>query len=216
MAYNGTKRKEKAELTRQRIYETAERLSAARGFSEISVNEIIREAGVSKGAFYFHFPSKDSFFTSLISDYVEKLDTDYEAYLDTFSDDVATGQILCGLVGEIADAITGQVGVDRMKAVYKAQLTKDYDTSVVMSYNRGLYTLFSRVLKRGIARGEFRADIQHDELSRQMVTVLRGITYEWCIRYPDYDYKAQALSLFGLLLSGLYACRSAKPPADYK
>jgi hypothetical protein len=34
---------------------------------------------------------------------------------------------------------------------------------------------------------------------------LRGITYEWCIRYPDFDYKAQALSYFDLLLKGLRA-----------
>lgn len=204
MAYNGKKRKERAELTKQKIYETADRLYAARSFNEISVNDIIREAGVSKGAFYFHYPSKDTLLTSLISNYVVKLDTDYEAFLDTFSDDAPTGHMLCRLVGKIADIITEQVGIDRIKTVYKAHLTKDYDTSIVMSYNRGIYTLFNRVLERGIARGEFRLDMQPDVLSRQMMTALRGITYEWCIRYPDYDYKAQALSHFELLLTGLY------------
>lgn len=204
MAYDGRKRKERSELTRQKIYETAERLFAAHGFNEISVNDIIHEAGVSKGAFYFHFPSKDMLSTSLISDYVMKLDKDYEAFLDTFPDDAPTRHMLYRLVEEIADIISGQVGIDKIKTVYKAHLTKDFDTSVVMSYNRGIYTLFNRVLERGIARGEFRLDMQPDVLSKQMMTALRGITYEWCIRYPDYDYKAQALSHFELLLTGLY------------
>lgn len=205
MPYNGGKRKEGAELTRQKIYETADRLFSSRSFNEISVNDIIREAGVSKGAFYFHFPSKDTLFTSLISDYVARLDTDYETFLGTFTDSVPTGHMLCRLVGEIADIITGKVGFDKIKTVYKANLTKDYDTSAVMDYSRRIYTLFSKVLERGIARGEFRADTQPDEMSKQMMTALRGITYEWCIRYPDYDYKAEALSHFEMLMTGLYA-----------
>jgi hypothetical protein len=34
---------------------------------------------------------------------------------------------------------------------------------------------------------------------------IRGVTYEWCIRFPDYDYKAEALAHFTLLLKGLRA-----------
>jgi len=203
MAYNGEKRKEKARLTRQKIYETADRMFTTRSYSEISINSIIKEAGVSKGAFYFHFASKDELFTTLIDDYVIRLDTDYKAYLDTFPDDTPAGHVLCELIGKVADLITGEVGYDKMKTVYKAQLTRDYDTSMVLSYNRGIYAMFSRVLERGIERGEFRADIQPDMIARHMMMALRGITYEWCVRYPDYDYKAQALSHFEILLKGL-------------
>lgn len=207
MTYNGKKRKEKAELTRQKIYETADRMFATRSYSEISVNAIIQNAGVSKGAFYFHFASKDALFTTLIHDYVIRLDADYQAYLDTFPEDAPAGYILRELVGKIAELITQEVGFDKIKTVYKAQLTSDYDTSMVSSYSRQIYPMFSRVLKRGIARGEFRADIQPDAAARQMMMALRGITYEWCIRYPNFDYKAQALSLFELLLKGVYAGR---------
>jgi AcrR family transcriptional regulator len=203
MAYNGRKRKEKAELTRQKIYETADRMFGARSYSQISVNDIIKEAGVSKGAFYFHFASKDALFTSLINDYVVRLDTDYQAFLDTFPDDAPTEHVLRKLVGKIADLITGEIGFDKIKTVYKAALTSDYDTSMVLSYNRGIYTMFSRVLERGIARGEFRTDTQPDVLARHMMIAFRGVTYEWCVRYPDFDYKAQALAHFKLLLEGL-------------
>ena len=203
MTYNGKKRKEKAELTRQKIYKTADKMFAARSYNEISVNAIIKEAGVSKGAFYFHFASKDELFTTLIDDYVIRLDTNYQAYLDTFPDDAPAGYVLRELVGKIAGLITEEVGFEKMKTVYKAQITSDYDTSMVLSYNRGIYAMFSRVLERGIKNGEFRSDIQPDVLARHMMTALRGITYEWCIRYPDFDYKAQALSHFDILIKGL-------------
>ena len=203
MAYNGERRKEKSKLTRQIIYETADSMFATRGYSEISVNDIIKEAGVSKGAFYFHFASKDELITSLIDDYVKRLDSDYESYLDTFPSDAQTEDVLIELVGKIAELITLEVGFDRMKTLYKAQLTNDYDTSMVLSYNRGIYSMFSTLLARGMTRGEFRADIPPDRLAKHLMVVFRGITYEWCIRYPDFDYKEQALAQFDLLLKGM-------------
>ncbi len=203
MAYNGENRKEKSKLTRQRIYETADAMLATRGYSEISVNDIIKEAGVSKGAFYFHFASKDELFTSLIDDYVKRLDADYESYLDSFPNDARAEYVLIELVGKIAETVTLRVGYDNMLTLYKAQLTNDYDTSMVLSYNRRIYSMLSSVLARGMTRGEFRADIPPDILAKHMMVAFRGITYEWCARYPDFDYKAQALALFELLLKGI-------------
>ncbi len=203
MAYNGENRKEKSKLTRQRIYETADAMLATRGYSEISVNDIIKEAGVSKGAFYFHFASKDELFTSLIDDYVKRLDADYESYLDSFPNDARAEYVLIELVGKIAETVTLRVGYDNMLTLYKAQLTNDYDTSMVLSYNRRIYSMLSSVLARGMTRGEFRADIPPDILAKHMMVAFRGITYEWCARYPDFDYKAQAFALFELLLKGI-------------
>ena len=203
MAYNSENRKEKSKLTRQKIYETADGMLATRGYSEISVNDIIKEAGVSKGAFYYHFESKDVLFTSLIDDYVKRLDSEYESYLDTFPSDARAEDVLIELAGKIAELITMQVGFDKMKTIYKAQLTNDYDTSMVLSYNRGIYSMFSTLLARGMTRGEFRSDIPPDVLAKHMMVAFRGITYEWCIRYPDFDYKAQVLAHFDLLLKGL-------------
>ena len=45
--------------TRQRIEEAATRLFVARGITETSVRDITREVGISEGALYRHFESKD-------------------------------------------------------------------------------------------------------------------------------------------------------------
>lgn len=42
------------------IIETASKLFAKKGFSSTSVQEIAEECGISKGAFYLHFKSKDA------------------------------------------------------------------------------------------------------------------------------------------------------------
>ena len=48
-----------AEATREKILDAAIEVLAARGYDAANVDEIVRRCGASKGAFYFHFPSKE-------------------------------------------------------------------------------------------------------------------------------------------------------------
>lgn len=49
----------RAERTRSSIVETAARAFAEFGYDGISLNELVEATGMSKGAFYFHFSSKE-------------------------------------------------------------------------------------------------------------------------------------------------------------
>jgi AcrR family transcriptional regulator len=65
--------------TRSKILHAAQDLFSRSGFESASVSEICRLAGISKGAFYHHFPSKQSVFLELLSDWLKGLDTGLEA-----------------------------------------------------------------------------------------------------------------------------------------
>lgn len=189
--------------TKKKIYETAERLFEKYGSDNVSVDSIVGMAGISKGGFYVHFDSKDSLITSLINDYVKKVDLNYKSYLDSLPPKTAVSDILISFVGKIADTLTDIIGYDNIKTLYKVQITKTINTDAVMSYNRELYKMFSDMLSEGIQRGEFRSDIAVDMLTKHCITALRGLTYEWCIRYPDFDLKEQSLMNFEILLNGI-------------
>jgi TetR/AcrR family transcriptional regulator, transcriptional repressor for nem operon len=45
---------------REKLLEAALKLIRARGYSATSVDDLCKEAGVTKGAFFHHFPSKDA------------------------------------------------------------------------------------------------------------------------------------------------------------
>ena len=49
----------RARFTRRRILECAAAAFARDGYDGTSLNEVIRESGLTKGAFYFHFGSKE-------------------------------------------------------------------------------------------------------------------------------------------------------------
>ncbi len=64
----------RSEITYQTLLAAAERLFAAQGYNAVSVEAICREAGVSKGAFYHHFPSKQAVFLALLQRWLMHLE----------------------------------------------------------------------------------------------------------------------------------------------
>lgn len=68
------KEKEKA------IIEAAIKLYATKGFASTSIQEIVSESGISKGAFYLYFKSKDALMIAILEYYFDYIQKKLEAY----------------------------------------------------------------------------------------------------------------------------------------
>jgi TetR/AcrR family transcriptional repressor of nem operon len=55
--------------TRQHILDTAQRLMARKGYTAVGLTEVLSEAGVPKGSFYYYFSSKENFGEELMKHY---------------------------------------------------------------------------------------------------------------------------------------------------
>lgn len=69
------------------ILATAERLLDERPFSEISVDDLAKGAGLSRPTFYFYFPSKDAVLLTLVERVVLEADAASEGLADNMPDD---------------------------------------------------------------------------------------------------------------------------------
>lgn len=68
------KEKEKA------IIEAAIKLYATKGFASTSIQEIVSESGISKGAFYLYFKSKDALLIAILEYYFDYIQKKLDAY----------------------------------------------------------------------------------------------------------------------------------------
>lgn len=64
-------RQEQRQQTRARLVEAALRIFAEQGYDHATVEEISLAAGHSKGAYYFHFDSKEDIFLELLSLWID-------------------------------------------------------------------------------------------------------------------------------------------------
>lgn len=65
---------QRSEETRQKILQAAEALFAQKGYDATGVADLCEACGVSKGAFYHHFPTKQAVFLALLEDWLKQLD----------------------------------------------------------------------------------------------------------------------------------------------
>ncbi|MFJ4781474.1 ScbR family autoregulator-binding transcription factor [Streptomyces sp. NPDC088762] len=61
-------RQERAEITRQAILDGAATAFDRSGFDGTSLSDVVKHAGVTKGALYFHFPSKEALARTLMDE----------------------------------------------------------------------------------------------------------------------------------------------------
>src|SRR5215472_2996945 len=74
---------ERGQATREQLLAVATRLFAERGYDDTSIELVLQESGVSRGALYYHFKSKEALF---------------EAVLDGVGQDVA-GRLQAAMAG---------------------------------------------------------------------------------------------------------------------
>lgn len=198
-----SKRKLQAAKTKRKIFEAATQLANEYGIENVSVDSIVGAAGVSKGAFYVHYESKDALIVDLVNEYTNIADMDYKSFLKSLSDHKSSLDILILLAEKVAHYIENNIGFENMRLLYISHLTKNIDTSSAMNYSREIYKLFTDTLENGVREGELREDIPVESQVRHLIVAIRGVVFEWCIRYPNYNLKEQLLNHYKILLYGL-------------
>lgn len=76
-------REESREQTRQRLLEAAAALLVKKGLAAVSVEDIAKHAGYTRGAFYSNFKSKTDLFIELLKRSHQHIQQELQAFLDT-------------------------------------------------------------------------------------------------------------------------------------
>lgn len=62
----------RAKRTRRHLLAAARRVLAERGYADATIDDVAREAGCSKGAYYFHFSSKEEVLLAVVDDWIRE------------------------------------------------------------------------------------------------------------------------------------------------
>jgi AcrR family transcriptional regulator len=192
--------------TKQKIFEAAEILFTKHGIENVSVESITKKAGVAKGSFYLHFDSKKALITEMIAAIVSDVDIDYQHFFESVPKEASASDLLYDTVDKVINVLVEYLGYKHLRILYDALLDERVDASSAIAPTRQLNRIFETIIAMGIQSGEFDPAIEPPLLATHLMLALRGLTYEWCIRYPDMDLRETAHIHIKLLVNGIRNC----------
>ena len=131
------------------------------------------------------------------------MDFNYRSYLKSLLSDIPVSEKLTKVIHKIADIITNEIGYELMRLLYEVNISKAIDTSSLLDYNRDIYHVLRLIIEQGIEQGQFKKDLSSSTIAIHIVLALRGLTYEWCVRYPDFEYKTHCIEHIQMLIEGI-------------
>ncbi|MEU4829611.1 TetR/AcrR family transcriptional regulator [Streptosporangium sp. NPDC023615] len=146
------------EPVRQRLLGEATRLFAERGFESTSVQEVVSAAGVTKGAMYHYFDSKDDLLHEIYGRVLRMQMERLTRIADGF------GPVPERLHAAAADVVTTTVeNLDDSKIFFRSMHLLAPDTrKVVRAERRNYHERFRDLVVEGQREGTFRDDIPAD------------------------------------------------------
>jgi AcrR family transcriptional regulator len=195
-------RQQRGEETRAHLIETAARSFAEQGYDATSVAEICLRAGVSKGAFYHHFDSKQDLFLDLLDFWLRGLVQQLEvARLGAST--MPGGLIRMAEEARIVFEMAGQYVPIFLEFFAQARRDPAILERTVETY-RTYRNFFARLIQAGIEDGSLR-EVDPDLASQVILSMAIGLLWQ-SVHYPaESDWGDVAVRGVRLLLRGLEA-----------
>jgi len=205
--------KEAAAITREQLLDAAERVFRARGVSGSTLAQVAAEAGVTRGALYWHFRDKADLYAAMCERATLPLETMLErAGTTAHADPLAT-------MRELALAALARLACDaRAQAVFdvmfhKSERTSDLAPMAERERRERCDCLLhvERVLVQAVDKRQLPADTDTALAARALHAYIEGIMDQWVLDPAAFDLAAAAPALIDSMLAGLRAAPPRLP-----
>ena len=192
--------KSEANARKRQILEAATAVFARKGFDGASMDDIVRESGISKGGLYWHFKSKDEIIAAILRQFFDQEMADLEAIVARKG---PAGERLVQLAGHLADEMEHAFGLLPISLEFYAVAARQESVrAFLQDYYDNYQITLQELVEEGIARGEFRP-VDAAAATTTIIAAFEGLILLWAIHPEAIDLKRQSEESMRLLLAGL-------------
>ena len=189
---------QRSEETRTHILEAALKRFAVHGYDAASVDQICSDAGVSKGAFYHHFPSKQDIFLELLQGWLGAIDAGFDAVRQPTVPETLM-QMTSTLPAIFASAD------DRLLMFLEFWLQASRDEKIweaTISPYRHYREYFANLIQQGINEGSF-SPVNPQSAAQMIVSLAVGLLLQGLLDPSGADWERVGRESMQVILKGL-------------
>ncbi len=189
-----------SETRKSQILEAAMKVFSRQGFHEARMDDIVQESGLSKGALYWYFKSKDEVILAILD--------------SLFAREISGLKDLQEKEGPASDLLREfmQLTIDELQQMFRL-LPLAYEFYALAFRNRMVREatrrylqtyihLLTPLIQRGIAAGSFRP-VDVEETAISIVAMIEGALLLWVFDPDRVDLERQLNHAMTIYLSGL-------------
>lgn len=180
---------QRGEITRAQILDAAIETFAGSGYDATGVAEICKTAGISKGAFYHHFPSKQTLYLELLNDWLATVDDQLKQIKDRAS---SVPEALLEMVNVFKNVFLSSQNQIRVffEFFIKAAQDKAIRKSAIEPY-RHYHSYFAQLIAQGIEEGTVRP-ADPNKIAQILVSLAVGLIMQGMIDPISADWGTEA------------------------
>jgi TetR/AcrR family transcriptional regulator, acrAB operon repressor len=198
--------KEEAAITREQLLKKALAVFSKKGYAATTLEDIAREANVTRGAIYHHFGGKAELYNTLIREYADRGS-------QIMGQAVSEGGTLLDILRRVFVRQLQVIEDDReMRALMELYLFKtglvpelEEGRQQQIESGAGLIEMLAGILSQGMEQGLLRLDVDAKELARSYLAFQNGLIQLWLTTPEQFSLKASAESFADILMAGIQA-----------
>ena len=200
--------KEEAAVTRETLLKTALSVFSANGYSATTLEDIAREAGLTRGAIYWHFGSKAELYNTLLQQFsargaiiAEQAIAEGGSVLEVLRRVFVRQMVLVEEDEEVRAVVE--------LALFKMELSPELESGRQQQIRSGkqLIAQIADAVQHGIERGELRADLDAADIARAFLAFQNGAIQLWLVAPEAFSLKASAEAFAGIFIAGVRAAK---------
>lgn len=197
----------RAKRTRRHLLAAARRVFAERGYLNASVDDIARAAGCSKGAYYFHFASKEDILLALVDDWTGDRS---QRLAEAVDGSRPPGVALAGMLEALFSPEARQEWEQRLLLEFWSQGERNPRVGRRLAQaQRSWQRLLVQAFRRAQEAGAFDPDVPAEAVAALALALHQGLVVQACLpALAGASAREQARAALALL-AGRQALRRA-------
>lgn len=166
-----------AEQTRATILDAAERVFCERGVAQATLEQVARAAGVTRGAFYWHFKDKEDVLTALHDRFKPPQVALIEAAAESGHQDPMSLLETTGV--EFLGLFEADESRQRMFTILSSAVSTSSAAARHRASNAEMFHLLLRMTQRARELGVLAEDLSPEEAAVSLMVQVNGLMSEW-------------------------------------